>query len=315
MQKIALLEFKQFEAALGSGSGKIVQAIDTAVNQSKLVLNPSNVPPPSTPEVLKITSQSDLNTARGNLQNIFNKPGISIAISAEDHRYQQEAPPTGDPLETLKNKRVPNTLLNDPATQLYITQHPEISLSKRFAEALLDPMAVMSKTQGWFAEYLDEQVSNMAGIKIDENRRVQVASAQEWYAKSKSDQERGAQLKLLAQGGAQFPKADLVLLEKKLRNFYPNNAEDVHEESLFPNLESLSARKRSRIIAAYLFLCFAGGDQSKQDRVLILIGENHVDIFEHLERFIQESTAITWVKNRPRTYLTIPSHVISKTII
>lgn len=309
MKKLDPEVFKQLQPVLGTKRSAILKAMDEAVSKRSIVLTPTNAPSiPAQAEHIKI--QADLNSARGGLQNIFNRPGISLAISGEDHRYQRPEPVLRSPREVLQSNNVSVVLLNNPIVQSYMNNQPDVALSKKFREILLNPMSLKSHQQGWLADYIEGELDSVAPIDITARNKAH-SDEQDWFNNSKLDQERGTQLKLLAQGGAQFPQADLVLLEKKLREFYPFNEADLYEEQLFPNLESLNAKKRSEIIAAYLFLSLADGDQSKQDRVLILIGENHKDIPDHLEEFVQKSTAITWVKNRLRAYLNIASHVIS----
>lgn len=58
---------------------------------------------------------------------------------------------------------------------------------------------------------------------------------------------------------------------------------------------------RSVIAAAYCVACLAGGDQSKKGRVLMLIGQNHVDdVVEAFRILTSDAGPFAWVVNRPR---------------
>jgi len=69
---------------------------------------------------------------------------------------------------------------------------------------------------------------------------------------------------------------------------------------------AFSIKQRSMVIAAYLLLCLAAGDQNTIDKVVLFFGEEHQDIFTYFENYCQ---SFDWICKRPRTYLLIPSHV------
>jgi hypothetical protein len=70
----------------------------------------------------------------------------------------------------------------------------------------------------------------------------------------------------------------------------------------------LSKSQRSMVVAGYMLLCVAGGDQSTIDRFFLFYGENHMDILTHFEYFVRHTSA-TWVQRRPRNLFQIRSHV------
>ncbi len=79
------------------------------------------------------------------------------------------------------------------------------------------------------------------------------------------------------------------------------------DSSAQPNLGfGLTAKKRSLVVAGYVFLCVAGGNQIAHDRVLLLCGENHSDIVKGFEYFVTHTT-LTWMAKRPRSHHIIDS--------
>ena len=72
---------------------------------------------------------------------------------------------------------------------------------------------------------------------------------------------------------------------------------------------TLSAKQRSIVVAAYIYLCLASGNQNTADKVLIFFGENHSDILtSHFEYFVRHTTS-TWMQNRPRSLMMVRSSV------
>lgn len=68
--------------------------------------------------------------------------------------------------------------------------------------------------------------------------------------------------------------------------------------------------QRSVGIAAYIALCVAGGDQSKQAKVLVPFGENHIaDIVTSFEYFVAHCLAVRGLNKRPRVYYVFRSSV------
>jgi hypothetical protein len=65
---------------------------------------------------------------------------------------------------------------------------------------------------------------------------------------------------------------------------------------------------RSVIVAAYIFLCVANGDQSRRNRIMVLFGQNHIDdIVTAMEYFVTHSADFPWVRKRARAYFTMTS--------
>lgn len=79
----------------------------------------------------------------------------------------------------------------------------------------------------------------------------------------------------------------------------------------------LTSAQRSMVVAGYIFLCLAGGDQvfvpgavpqPVIDKVFLFYGENHKDILDQFEYFARHSTA-NWLQNRARNLVLIRSSV------
>jgi len=64
----------------------------------------------------------------------------------------------------------------------------------------------------------------------------------------------------------------------------------------------LTKSQRSVVVAGYIFLLLAGGDQHTIDKVILFYGENHNDILTSFEYFVRHTTC-SWVQNRPRTMM------------
>jgi hypothetical protein len=73
--------------------------------------------------------------------------------------------------------------------------------------------------------------------------------------------------------------------------------------------DGLDAEARSMVVAGYLVLCSAGGDQTSVDKCLLVFGENHADILEKFDNFSKLHT--NWIQKRPRTLFLIDSFVKS----
>jgi hypothetical protein len=63
----------------------------------------------------------------------------------------------------------------------------------------------------------------------------------------------------------------------------------------------LTPKMRSIVAGGYIFACLASGNQNGSDNVSILYGENHHDILNYIEYFVQHSE-FQYVKKRSRTY-------------
>ncbi len=110
-------------------------------------------------------------------------------------------------------------------------------------------------------------------------------------------------------GSTAHPENCLVIEERGLRNInqVPTYRGLYASESTIVSAQ-FSELQRSVAIAAYVFLCLSGGDQSKRSRVLVVIGENHVtDLYELLEHFVDKCDLLPWVKARTRNYFLLTS--------
>ena len=118
------------------------------------------------------------------------------------------------------------------------------------------------------------------------------------YRKSQKDCARAKTLM------KQFPEVDLLVLERRMMEYrgYETNVTRKEDDLL----GDWSIRQRSTLIAAYIFLCAAGGPSG---HVLLIFGEEHKDILDFFEYFATNSKAITNVAHVQRNYCLIKSHV------
>lgn len=115
----------------------------------------------------------------------------------------------------------------------------------------------------------------------------------------------------------------LVVYERGLRaplasggRAYPNAGSAAHPVPLVDEanlgqvaaanfgLNNLKPADRSAVVAGYLVLCLAGGDQQAIDRVVLFFGAEHGDILTDFDYIARHTTAAHLIK-RPRTFLTI----------
>ncbi len=69
--------------------------------------------------------------------------------------------------------------------------------------------------------------------------------------------------------------------------------------------EGLTKRQRSMVVAGYILLCLASGDQTHTDKVIVFFGEEHEDILNHFETLA--GTLAPYVQGRTRTFLIVKS--------
>lgn len=72
--------------------------------------------------------------------------------------------------------------------------------------------------------------------------------------------------------------------------------------------QGLSAAQRSRVVAGYLALILAGGDQNSIDRVLVFFGANHFDIVQNDFDYFARHSDAAYLLKRARTFMTIRSN-------
>lgn len=70
----------------------------------------------------------------------------------------------------------------------------------------------------------------------------------------------------------------------------------------------LSPSQRSMVVAGYLVLCLAGGDQNNIDKVILFYGEEHRDIILNYFEYFAAHTQADYLKKRIRTLLMIRSY-------
>jgi hypothetical protein len=135
---------------------------------------------------------------------------------------------------------------------------------------------------------------------------------------------------LIAQIGAQGGLTPTFLIYERGMNYaQPQGVAAIAQETNLTTVLAgnfglgLSAVQRSMVVAGYIFLCLAGGEQFETvppavqnqpppqpqpviDKVILFYGENHKDILDCFEYFARHSTA-NWLQNRPRQLVLIKS--------
>lgn len=104
----------------------------------------------------------------------------------------------------------------------------------------------------------------------------------------------------------------LPIFERGMAEKYPSpkcDAPIVREENLTQIRGcdfrwGLSAKQRSMVVAGYLVLLLAGGNQSPKEKVLLFYGDNHLDIIGYFEAFAAIPAAAHLLK-RPRLSMAI----------
>ena len=218
-----------------------------------------------------VVCQSDVNVAISTLQGFFLKGGVSIALAGESHRYKDDPP--DEPKAT-----------------------PGLG---GLAQAVLD-----NDTQGWGPrEFLmaQQDQQKLAAFQLE---KTKFDLEMKTYRDSQADCRRAKELLKNGTGGTVFPKADLIVLERAMKEYASfKSAVTVREDDL---LGEWSIRQRSALIAAYIFVCAAAGPSG---HVLVIFGEEHKDIFDFFEYFATHSKAFTNVGHVQRNYCLIESHV------
>jgi hypothetical protein len=273
MELISQETFKKFVETYDSKKdpSDVVDAINQAISQKLFSIGRTNeVMTPGTQSYDKTTSMGiGVEPAIGTIQSLFAKSGISIAVCAEDHRYKDDPP--------VKPKIDPYT--------------------KGMRDAIN-----AGDTEGWLPKDLAAaQIKIQLHAAAKQTYRTQLA----WYNASMCDYKRGQSLALLSGGGEQFPKPGLTILERGMT--YDPESNPVRESDIIKY--GYTNKQRSALIAAYIFLSVAGGDQGADDRVLVFFGEEHLDLLEYFEYFVRNSYMIPWVNKRKRNYGIIASHV------
>jgi hypothetical protein len=281
MQILDLEEFPTiFRRFAGIGLKDAARRLDEIVTDENIPLNQSKIDQlgPTGFVASRMSVQPAIQAAIGGVEAAFRNRGISIAIVGEDHTYQS----TSSDLKLVK--QFATSMSYDEAVEMIAAQKPW--------------------NQGGLGG-LDERVRTRMLLG-----KAMFEKETESYPGSLQDQARAQQLILLARGGMRFAP-DLIIVEKGLQyDIAVHERTVIKEETIMNNLQNeFTNEHRSMALAAYIFLCVAGGDQTTSDRILIFIGERHKDIFDYFDDFALRSQTIPWVRRRPRTYLLLPSHV------
>jgi len=146
------------------------------------------------------------------------------------------------------------------------------------------------------ADYLRRK---QARARMKSNVRAQ----QQVWDKSAQDRSRAETLQYYVRGDKLA--VDMVFFERGM--IYPKVPKEVREEAILKN--GFKIKQRSALVAAYLFLCVAGGDQTGDDRIIFFFGAEHADVLTAFEHLVLKSTHVPWVRKRKRHYCSIPTHV------
>ncbi len=115
--------------------------------------------------------------------------------------------------------------------------------------------------------------------------------------------------------------ADLIYYERKLHTGYGGvyanplvATNTVREEDLTTsygvawgvNNFAVRPKPRDMVLAGYLVLCLASGDQAPARRIILLCGENHIGVFHQFEEIA--AVAAPWLLKRKRLFHFVKSH-------
>jgi len=103
-----------------------------------------------------------------------------------------------------------------------------------------------------------------------------------------------------------------VVFERGMTYTAPANGNIIRETNLTTVSSGdfglgLSRKQRSMVVAGYLVLLHAGGNQQDINRDLLFFGDNHQDIFNYFDYFSRHSDA-WYLMKEPRTFFHIRSH-------
>lgn len=220
-------------------------------------------------------TQPDVNVAISSLQGASNagSGSITIAIIGEQHAYREPKP--GE--------------LPFSVEPLLIKQLGKAAATEMVLEIKEDEMGEQA-----FAKAMAKHMRARADWDVADQ-----------------DRQRAEHLMRLAEGGGVFGNPSMILIERKLsHNQVLQKLEAIHEEDVLPRCEESSTPVgRSIALAAYIFLCVAGGNQTEKDLILVFIGSRHADMIDIFEEFVSKSKTITWLGSRPRHHVVIPSFV------
>ncbi len=133
--------------------------------------------------------------------------------------------------------------------------------------------------------------------------KINVGQRQAIWDKSARDRSRAETLQYYVRGDRLA--VDIVFFERGM--IYPKVPKEVREEAILKN--GFKIKERSALVAAYLFLCVAGGDQTGDDRIIVFFGAEHADVLTAFEHLVLKSTQVPWVRKRKRNYCNIPTNV------
>lgn len=145
---------------------------------------------------------------------------------------------------------------------------------------------------------------------------------QDLQGKATVDQDRARSLLKEMTTNGRLAFTDVLVLERdheKRYKPYPQPfAPDSVLESNIPRTisqileQGLDRDQRDIVLAGYLFLVIAGGDQSTVDTVVLLRGSLHAGFLDRFEYFAKTTTNVTgidWVGRRPRQLVMVDSLV------
>lgn len=274
LNEYAWLSRRFTEATLQTAPG----VLDNFVVEEKIPLDENNLNLlPQTSNSTRTNSTPGVQVVINSIDAVFQQQGISIAFIGEDHTYQN---PSKDLLLMKQLERAGMTW--EEAVEMKESEKP------------------------WSQPGV---IVNQLPLKVQLAQLTFQKDVQS-YPGSLLDQARAKALILLANGAMRY-LPDLMIMEKGLQYDVANHGRTViKEEDIMNNLQNeFTADHRSAALAAYIFLCVAGGDQSGSSRILIFMGERHKNVFEFFEAFAQHSQVIPWIKRRPRHYLLVRSNV------
>jgi hypothetical protein len=128
-----------------------------------------------------------------------------------------------------------------------------------------------------------------------------------------ADQDRGRALLQQMINNGRLAATSIVVLERDMELYYKPYPQPFAPSSVLESdiprtgagtlEQGLDREQRDLVLAGYLFLVLAGGDQSTVERVVVFRGSLHttfLDSFEYFAKTAATVTGIDWVSRRPR---------------
>jgi hypothetical protein len=188
-------------------------------------------------------------------------------------------------------------------------------------KAELRPLGGAYRQADRFIDWLEDNHQHQSATPGSITIAMVTEAHYDLQGKETADQKRARELLSAATAAGRLSFLDLIVLERdheKMYKPYPPNLRPVVSESNIPKTistvleQGLTREQRDLILAGYLLLVLAGGNQATVDTVMVLRGEEHTEFFHKFEYLAYNERAYTeldWVARRPRMLVTVKSLV------